>query len=83
MTHNVPLSELKWRCRRGMLELDVMLKKFLQFGYQNLDRQGRDNFYELLEYQDQELAELLLDQVSATEKHIHDIVSKIRHCAAL
>lgn len=83
MTNCVPLSELKWRCRRGMLELDVILQKFLQYGYQNLDQQGRDYFYELLEYQDQELIELLLEQVSAREKHIHDIVSKVRHSAAL
>ena len=83
MSPEVPLSELKWRCRRGMLELDIFLKKFLQYGYSKLDDQGREDFYELLEYPDQELVEILLGQVSATEQHINDIASKIRQCASL
>ncbi len=66
-----------------MLELDVFLQKFIQFGYHDLDEQGREHFYELLEYPDQELVELLLGQVSATERHINDIASKIRNCAVL
>lgn len=83
MDNKVPLSELKWRCRRGMLELDVFLQKFLKFGYENLEEKGRSDFYELLEYQDQELVELLMGQTSATEQHINDIATKIRNCAAL
>ena len=77
------LSALKWQCRRGMLELDVFLQKFLQYGYDQLDEQQRKDFYEILEYPDQELVELLLGQVSATERHINDIADKIRQCAAL
>ena len=77
------LSALKWQCRRGMLELDVFLQKFLQHGYAQLNEQQRKDFYEILEYPDQELVELLLGQVSATEQHINDIADKIRRCAAL
>ena len=77
------LSELRWQCRRGMLELDVFLQKFVQHGYSKLSEQERQDFYELLEYPDQELLELLLAQVSATEQHINDIAGKIRLCAAL
>jgi len=77
------LSELRWQCRRGMLELDVFLQKFVQHGYSKLDQKERQDFYELLEYPDQELLELLLGQVSSTEQHINDIAGKIRQCAAL
>lgn len=77
------LSALKWQCRRGMLELDVFLQKFLQHGYDKLSDQQRISFYEILEYPDQELLELLLGQVSATDQHINEIADKIRHCAAL
>ncbi len=77
------LSALKWQCRRGMLELDVFLQKFLQYGYEQLSEQQCKDFYELLEFPDQELLELLLGQVSATEQHINDIADKIRQCAAL
>ncbi len=81
--NKVPLSELKWRCRRGMLELDVFLQKFLIHGYDKLDYQQREDFYEILDYQDQELVEILLGQVSAMEKHINDIATEIRQCAKL
>ncbi|MCP4075441.1 MAG: succinate dehydrogenase assembly factor 2 [Gammaproteobacteria bacterium] len=77
------LSALKWQCRRGMLELDVFLQKFLQHGYNDLDEREREDFYQILEYPDQELVELLLGQVSATEQHINEIADKIRQCAAL
>jgi antitoxin CptB len=77
------LSELRWQCRRGMLELDVFLQKFLQHGYSALDEKKRQDFYELLEYPDQELVELLLGQVSSTEQHINDIADRVRRCAAL
>jgi antitoxin CptB len=83
MTNQVPLSELKWRCRRGMLELDIFLQKFMQHGYAKLDDSGRNDFYEILEFQDQELVELLLGKVSAMDRHINDIARKIRECAAL
>jgi antitoxin CptB len=77
------LSALKWQCRRGMLELDVFLQKFLKHGYIDLNEKEREDFYEILEYPDQELVELLLGQVSATEQHINEIADKIRRCAAL
>ena len=77
------LSALKWQCRRGMLELDIFLQKFLQHGYEQLNEPQRNDFYEMLEYPDQELLELLLGQVSATEQHINDIADKIRQCASL
>jgi succinate dehydrogenase flavin-adding protein (antitoxin of CptAB toxin-antitoxin module) len=66
-----------------MLELDVFLQKFLQYGYDQLDDDGRQDFYQILEYPDQELVEILLGKVSAMEQRINDIARKIRACAAL
>ena len=31
------LARLRWKCRRGMLELDLLLRDFLDSGYQDLD----------------------------------------------
>lgn len=80
---NQTLDQLRWQCRRGMLELDIFLQKFIEHGYDKLDHQQRQDFIEVLAFPDQELLELLLGQVSATEKHINDIADRIRHCAAL
>ena len=79
----VPLSELKWRCRRGMLELDVCLNKFIQHGYKSMNLDNKNDFYRLLEFPDQELYEILMGQVSATDSKLHAIVERIRSCASL
>ncbi len=77
------LASLRWQCRRGMLELDLFLQRFLLHGYADLNQQQKRDFIEILAFPDQELLEILLGQVSATEQHINEIAEKIRQCAAL
>jgi len=83
MSHTVPLAELRWRCRRGMLELDVFLQRFLEHGYLGLDTKEQQAFYRLLEFQDQELLEVLLQQSYPADQELHSIVEAIRSTAAL
>lgn len=55
---------LKWRCRRGLKELDVLLERFLERGYDACTAAQKRAFAQLLELPDPELAEYLLgDQV--------------------
>ncbi len=54
------MSRLHWKCRRGMLELDLLLQGFLDNGYESLDAAGREAFERLLELPDQALFERLL-----------------------
>ncbi len=49
---NTERNRLRWRCRRGMLELDAWLLTFLDDGYANLDSAGRLIFSRLLEQDD-------------------------------
>lgn len=51
----VELNRLRWHCRRGMLELDLLLEGFLDEGYGALDENGRRLFARLLDYPDQVL----------------------------
>lgn len=78
----VSLAELKWRCRRGMLELDVFLQRFIERGYPELDEAGRNTLYQLLDYPDQELLELLLGQVHALDPEHEALAERIRQAAA-
>jgi len=48
-------QRLKWQCRRGMLELDLLLMKFLEERYPSLDEQDKLAFIELLKESDQDL----------------------------
>jgi len=53
-------DRIRWRCRRGLLELDLVLEAFLARGYGRLDAGERALFDELLEYPDGELLDLAL-----------------------
>lgn len=48
-------NRLRWRCRRGMLELDLVLARFLEENYIKLTAQQQAEFDALLDLPDQEL----------------------------
>jgi antitoxin CptB len=50
---------LKWKCRRGLLELDLVLERFLQQGAASLDTTGLDLLNELLDYPDNDLWDIV------------------------
>nr|WP_289846766.1 succinate dehydrogenase assembly factor 2 [Colwellia sp. E2M01] len=48
-------ARLKWACRRGMLELDVLFTPFVDEAYDDLSTQDQFTFERLLTCQDPEL----------------------------
>lgn len=48
-------SKLYWQCRRGMLELDLLLKDYLDNHYPHANAQQQARFLSLLELEDIEL----------------------------
>ncbi len=54
------LDRVRWRCRRGLLELDLVLAAFLDRGYGRLDAAERRLFDELLDRPDNDLLDLAL-----------------------
>jgi len=75
------MSELRWQCRRGMLELDLLLNGFLETQYSQLDVSQREDFVTLLSYPDQTLYELLMDKMASSNPAIAKIVQNIRNSA--
>ncbi|MCX7673414.1 MAG: succinate dehydrogenase assembly factor 2 [Thiobacillaceae bacterium] len=49
------LAALRWRCRRGMLELDAWLQGFAAAGLTRLSPHELDAFARLLQHEDVEL----------------------------
>ena len=52
---NDELARTKWRCRRGLLELDLLLGRFVDQHYADLNDAERACFNELLTYSDLKL----------------------------
>ena len=55
----VAQHRLKWKCRRGLLELDIVLERFLQHKAASLDETSLDLLNELLDYQDNDLWDIV------------------------
>ncbi|HSH40813.1 MAG TPA: succinate dehydrogenase assembly factor 2 [Arenicellales bacterium] len=71
------LSKLRWRCRRGTRELDVVLQRFLDETYPHLDQAEQDAFASLLEQQDPDLAAWILSGKAPPERW-RGVVARIR-----
>ncbi|MBY0474871.1 MAG: succinate dehydrogenase assembly factor 2 [Nitrosomonas sp.] len=48
-----------WRCRRGMLELDIVLQRFMDHNYRQLDETRLLQFERLLALPDNDLWDLI------------------------
>ncbi len=72
------LERLRWQCRRGLLELDLLFEAFIENGYCNLSDIDKENFSQLLEYQDQTLQEWLLGKSTPENKAMAHMVKLIR-----
>lgn len=76
------LARLRWKCRRGMLELDLLLRDFLDSGYAQLDAAERARFERLLDYPDAVLIEWMMGRTRSADKDVVQLVDKIRAAAA-
>lgn len=74
-------ARLAWRCRRGMLELDLLLGGFLEHGYAELSPSDRRSFDDLLNCEDAVLLEYLLGRLRPADPRLACVVAAIRHAA--
>ncbi|MEO5344633.1 MAG: succinate dehydrogenase assembly factor 2 [Gammaproteobacteria bacterium SHHR-1] len=74
------LARLRWQCRRGLLELDLLFESFLERGYAQLDAAQRDQFQRLLQQPDPDLQAWLLAQ-QAPSAEFAPMVALIRAVA--
>lgn len=58
----VSKSQIRWQCRRGMLELDIMLISFFDHHYDTLSPKEQELFVALLEASDADLYAWLLGE---------------------
>ncbi|MCF6218870.1 MAG: succinate dehydrogenase assembly factor 2 [Gammaproteobacteria bacterium] len=72
------ISRLQWQCRRSMLELELLLRGFLDSCYEQEDTAVQSAFVALLALSDQTLQELLFNEVISEEAGIADVVERIK-----
>lgn len=69
---------LRWQCRRGMLELDVALRRFLDEEFASLSASERATFSRMLAAQDQTLHGWIMGRIEPEETAVRSLVARIR-----
>ena len=71
-------KRLAWQCRRGMLELELFLKDFLEYDYDQLSLEKKRAFEDLLTVIDPVLFDYLMGTSEPENNGLRDIVHTIR-----
>ena len=75
---DTPLKrKLQWQCRRGMLELDMLLLPFYETCYDDLSESEQQTFVELLSFEDPTLLQWFIHQEPASSAALQTMVDKI------
>jgi len=72
------LNKLRWRCRRGTRELDLLLIHYLDVGYASASSVEQQAFLSLLNVEDVELTTYLLGHTLPTDESLARVVAAIR-----
>jgi antitoxin CptB len=72
------MERLRWRCRRGLLELDLILLEFLEHRFQTLSPPEQEAFTHLLSTPDNTLLAYIHGTQNPAEKELMQIITIIR-----
>ncbi len=71
-------DRLRWQCRRGMLELDLVLNRFLERGLPDLDPAGLDAFRKLLALPDTVLLDVVMGRQPLSDRGHEAVAERVR-----
>ena len=73
-------ERLRWRCRRGVRELDLLLLRFLEQDYPQLHPGAQTLFAALLDESDPDLYAWITGQSEPTNSGYLPIINRINGC---
>ena len=72
------LERARWRCRRGLLELDIVLQRFMDQYYTQLDESGLEQFEQLLALPDNDLWDLITARQVTTDDNLQQVLELLQ-----
>lgn len=78
MSDEVEFRRLRWRCRRGMRELDQLLTRWLDREWQSASETERGVFLRLLDCEDDRLWRWFLGHEIAPDAALDALVQRLR-----
>lgn len=70
---------MRWRCRRGLLELDIVLDGFVRIHHGDLSADDLNQFDRLLDYPDNELLDLIFGRIPPRDDNTQHILRKLQN----
>jgi antitoxin CptB len=62
------ISEVRWNCRKGIREIDILLSKYMEEIYQDLTTEQQKNFIEFIQQDTYEILDILVNNKSFDAK---------------
>ncbi len=72
------IERIRWRCRRGLLELDLLLQRFLDKYDSQLNEQQIDQFESLLSLSDDDLLAIICSNPETVDKSLKRLIQLIQ-----
>ena len=72
------LGKVRWHCRRGLLELDLILEHFNEQHLAVLDAGQLERFKELLAFPDNDLLDLVMGRTAAPDQRFDAVLQLLR-----
>lgn len=73
------MARLRWLCRRGMKELDLLLQNYIEHRYAQAPAADQLAFKSILQLQDPELNDLILGRTESSDKDIQRLILLLRN----
>ena len=67
-----------WNCRRGLLELDLILERFVSLHFDGLNAGQTEVFKELLAYEDNDLLDMLMGRAQPLNTRLTAVLEMMR-----
>ncbi len=73
------LERARWRCRRGLLELDIVLQRFMDQHYARLDNEELWQFEILLSQSDNDLWDMITARKAVTDDRLQPVLKLLQN----
>jgi antitoxin CptB len=71
-------DRIRWHCRRGLLELDLVLGRFLESRFEHLTAEQRGALTRLLDLPDNDLLDMVMGRAETNDPGCAEIVQFLR-----
>ena len=73
---NDEINRINWKCRRGMREIDLLLREFSRVSLKDLTNDQLSIFDQILNYDDQRLYDFIFKSETLGNKNHEDFINK-------